>query len=92
YWAREIDLIPPQLMSLAQLARHASVASAWAEAAQRPPPCILPHTFRDGEVRAICYPGDACHPVRERALPGPTRLRWVNGRFEPEDGFEGWFR
>ncbi|MDT7929499.1 NUDIX domain-containing protein [Tepidimonas sp.] len=56
-WAREIDIIPPQLMSLAQLARHASVASAWVEAAQR-----------------------------------LTRLRWVNGRFEPEDGFEGWFR
>ena len=92
YWAREIDLIPPQLMTLAQLARHASVASAWAEAAQRPPPCILPHTFRDGDVRALCYPGDARHPVRERALPGPTRLRWVNGRFEPVDGFEGWFR
>ncbi|TSE35258.1 NUDIX hydrolase [Tepidimonas charontis] len=92
YWAREIELIPPQLMGLAELARHADVASAWAAAAHRTPPCILPETFDDGGERAICYPGDARHPVRERALPGPTRLRWVGGRFEPYDGFEGWFR
>lgn len=91
YWAREIELIPPQLMGLAELARHADVASAWA-AAHRAPPCILPETFDDDGQRAICYPGDARHPVRERALPGPTRLRWVGGRFEPYDGFEGWFR
>jgi 8-oxo-dGTP pyrophosphatase MutT (NUDIX family) len=92
YWAREIELIPPQLMALAQLARHASVASAWAEAQSRRPPCILPHTFVDGGLRAMCYPGDPLHPERARALPGPTRLRLVAGRFEPYEGFEGWFR
>lgn len=92
YWAREIELIPPQLMGLAQLARHDTVAAAWAEAQQRRPPCIQPEQFRDGELRAMCYPGDPRHPVRERALPGPTRLRLVDGRFEPYDGFEGWFR
>lgn len=92
YWAREIELIPPQLMGLAQLARHATAAAAWAEAGGRPPPCIQPEQFRDGEHRAMCYPGDERHPVRERALPGPTRLRLVQGRFEPFDGFEGWFR
>lgn len=92
YWAREIELIPPQLMGLAQLARHETVAAAWAEAHQRRPPCILPQQFRDGEHRAMCYPGDPLHPVRERALPGPMRVRLVAGRFEPYDGFEGWFR
>jgi len=92
YWARDIDLIPPQLMGLAQLARHTTVASAWAEAQRRLPPCILPETFDDGGHRAMCYPGDERHPVRERALPGPTRLRLVGGRFEPYDGFDGWFR
>ncbi|TSE30620.1 NUDIX domain protein [Tepidimonas thermarum] len=91
YWAREIELIPPQLMGLAQLARHATVADAWAEAAGRTPPCIQPEQFRDGEHRAMCYPGDPLHPVAERALPGPTRLRLVQGRFEPFDGFAGWF-
>jgi len=92
YWAREIELIPPQLMGLAQLARHATAAAAWAEAQGRCPPCIQPEQFRDGEHRAMCYPGDERHPVRERALPGPTRLRLVAGRFEPFDGFDGWFR
>jgi hypothetical protein len=40
----------------------------------------------------MCYPGDPLHPIPERALPGPTRLRFVQKRFEPFDGFEGWFR
>jgi 8-oxo-dGTP pyrophosphatase MutT (NUDIX family) len=92
YWAGEIGLIPPQLMGLAQLARHADSASAWAEALTRRPPCILPEHFMDGEHRAMCYPGDPLHPEPARALPGPTRLRLVDRRFEPFDGFDGWFR
>ncbi|WP_180682954.1 NUDIX hydrolase [Tepidicella baoligensis] len=92
YWQREIELIPPQLMALAQLARHARAADAWQEALSRRAPCIQPEHFMDGEVRAMCYPGDPLHPIPERALPGPTRLRFVQKRFEPFDGFEGWFR
>lgn len=92
YWRREIELIPPQLMALAQLARHASAADAWQEAQGRRAPCIQPEHFMDGEARAMCYPGDPLHPIAQRALPGPTRLRLVNKRFEPFDGFEGWFR
>lgn len=91
-WAGEIGLIPPQLMGLAQLARHADVASAWAEAASRPPPCVLPTTFMADGHKAMCYPGDPLHPVAQRALPGPTRLRLVGRRFEPFDGFDGWFQ
>jgi 8-oxo-dGTP pyrophosphatase MutT (NUDIX family) len=92
YWQQEIGLIPPQLMALAQLARHGQAKAAWQEAEQRRPPCILPLQFMDGEHRAMCYPGDPLHPVAERALPGPTRLRMVGQRFEPCDGFDGWFR
>ena len=84
-------LIPPQLMGLAQLARHATVAAAMQEAAARVPPCILPHLFEADGARAMCYPGDPLHPVRARALPGPTRLRLVRGRFEPFGGFQEWF-
>jgi hypothetical protein len=29
--------------------------------------------------------------VREKALPGPTRLIHRNQRFEPQDGFEALF-
>ena len=37
HWHGEMLLIPPQLMGLAQLARHRTVASALQEAAQRQP-------------------------------------------------------
>ena len=87
-----IDLAPPQIMSLAHLARHASVASVLDAARRQPPPLILPEPFDHDGVRVLCYPGDAMHPVRERALPGPTRLHYHARRFSPEDGFEALFR
>lgn len=87
-----IDLAPPQIMSLAHLARHASVASVLDAARRQPPPLILPEPFDHDGVRVLCYPGDAMHPVRERALPGPTRLHYAARRFTPEDGFEALFR
>ena len=87
-----IDLAPPQIMSLAHLARHASVASVLDAAGRQPPPLILPEPFDHDGVRVLCYPGDAMHPVRERALPGPTRLHYHARRFTPEDGFEALFR
>jgi len=92
YWSREIELAPPQIMSLAQLARHRTVASALAEAASRPPPVVLPEAFNENVERTICYPGDPGHPVAQRAMPGPLRLHWRNKRFEPEGGFDALFR
>ena len=91
YWSREIELAPPQIMSLAHLSRHATVASALAEAASRPPPVVMPEAFNEAGERVICYPGDAQHSVAERALPGPSRLFWRNKRFEPEGGFDALF-
>ena len=92
YRAGRIDLAPPQIMSLAHLARHASVASVLDAARRQPPPLILPEPFDHDGVRVLCYPGDAMHPVRERALPGPTRLHYHARRFTPEDGIEALFR
>jgi 8-oxo-dGTP pyrophosphatase MutT (NUDIX family) len=91
YWERDIELAPPQVMSLAQLARHTTVASALAEAASRPPPVVMPEAFNHEGERVICYPGDPLHPVRSRALPGPSRLFWRNQRFEPNGGFAALF-
>jgi len=91
YWDGQIALAPPQIMSLAHLARHGTVNSVLAEARRRPPPVILPEPFDDNGTRVICYPGDERHPVSERALPGPTRLHFRNQRFEPHGGFEGLF-
>lgn len=86
YWAGGIELAPPQIMSLTHLARHRSVASAFAAAAARRPPCIRPEP-RDVEgLRVLCYPGDPWHSEREQVLPGPTRLTWRNRRFEPDAG------
>lgn len=91
YWAGQIEMAPPQIMSLAHLSRYADVRSVLAAASARRPPVIQPEAFElDGE-RVICYPGDAGHSVRQLALPGPTRLHYRNKRFEPLDGFEALF-
>lgn len=86
-----LELVPPQLMSLVKLARHATVDSAWNEALAARPPRIQPEASDvDGE-RLLYFPGDPLHSVRERALPGPTRLHWLPRRFEPVGGFAAWF-
>ena len=86
-----LELVPPQLMSLVKLARHTTVDSAWNEALAARPPRIQPEASEvDGE-RLLYFPGDPLHSVRERALPGPTRLHWLPRRFEPVGGFAAWF-
>lgn len=91
YWNGDIALAPPQIMSLAHLSHHSSVASALAEARSKPPAVIEPEPFDYEGIRTITYPGDPQHSVRQRALPGPTRLRYANKRFEPINGFEALF-
>jgi 8-oxo-dGTP pyrophosphatase MutT (NUDIX family) len=86
YWDHRIEFAPPQIMSLAHLARHASVASVMDAARARTPPCIRPQPQDVDGLRVLCYPGDPWHPDREQLLPGPTRLCWRNKRFEPEGG------
>lgn len=91
YWDRQIELAPPQIMSLAHLSRHASVRSVLQEARQRPPPVIFPESYDEAGERLICYPGDPRHSVSTLAMPGPTRVYFRNRRFEPADGFEALF-
>ena len=91
YWERQIELAPPQIMSLAHLARFSDVAGAMQEARSRPPPVVHPEPFNEETGRVICYPGDDRHSVPERAIPGPSRLRYIEGRFEPLGGFENLF-
>lgn len=86
YWDGAIELPPPQLMSLAHLARHRDTDSVLQAARSRPPFCIRPHPVDGEQGRMLCYPGDPAHPESQRAMPGPTRLHWRNGRFEPEGG------
>jgi 8-oxo-dGTP pyrophosphatase MutT (NUDIX family) len=92
YWDGKIQLAPPQIMSLAHLARHSRVDSVLDEARTRRPPLVAPEPFDDDSgTRVLCYPGDAQHSIRARALPGPTRLLHRNRRFEPAEGFEALF-
>jgi 8-oxo-dGTP pyrophosphatase MutT (NUDIX family) len=86
YWAGQIELAPPQIMSLSHLNRYDSAASALAAARSQKPPTIQPEPFDQEGMRVICYPGDERHSMPERALPGPTRLHFRNRRFEPVGG------
>ena len=86
YWDREIELAPPQIMSLVHLSRHAHARSVLAEAQSRQPPVVQPEPFDQDGIRTICYPGDPRHPVAQSAFPGPSRLMFKNKRFEPEMG------
>ena len=91
YWQRDIELAPPQIITLAHLSRYASADSAFEAARTTPPRLIHPvHVEVDAE-RVFCYPGDAAHGDRERAFPGVSRLVLREGRFEPFDGFEAFF-
>ncbi len=86
YWAGEIDLAPPQIMSLCQLSHLQSAAQVMAAARSRPPALIEPEPFDQDGVRVICYPGDPAHSITQRAWSGPTRLSYRNQRFEAEGG------
>ena len=91
YWDGQIELAPPQIMSLAHLTHYADVADVLDAARAKGPRLIQPEPFEHEGTRVICYPGDERHSVRERAMPGPTRLRYRNKRFEPDGGFEALF-
>ena len=91
YWDGQIQLAPPQIMSLSHLSRHPTVASVMDAARKQPPPLVLPESFDEDGTRVLCYPGDPRHSVAARALPGVTRLLFRNKRFEPTLGFEALF-
>jgi 8-oxo-dGTP pyrophosphatase MutT (NUDIX family) len=86
YWDREIELAPPQIMSLVHLSRHANAQSVLIEAQNRKPPVVQPEPFDQDGIRTICYPGDPRHSIAQAAFPGPSRLMFKNKRFEPEFG------
>jgi 8-oxo-dGTP pyrophosphatase MutT (NUDIX family) len=89
YLAGEIDLAPPQIMSLCELSRLADVAQVLAFARGRPPILVEPEPFDDDEGRrVICYPGDPRHSVAAPVWVGPTRLLHRNHRFEPDGGID----
>jgi 8-oxo-dGTP pyrophosphatase MutT (NUDIX family) len=91
YWRRDIDLAPPQIITLAHLSRYASAGAALDAARAARPRLIHPVHIEVDAARVFCYPGDAAHGDRERAFPGVSRLVLRNERFEPFEGFEALF-
>lgn len=89
YAAREILLIPPQIISLMQLLNYASADDALRAARTREPPLIEPRIFQEDGRRLMCYPGDEAHPVRQPAFPAwvPTRLVFDGQHFTPIQGY-----
>ncbi len=86
-----IEMAPPQIMTLAHISRFETVQAAMVYAKSGQPPIIQPHSFDIDGTRVVCYPGDEQHSVKQRAMPGPTRLRYRNKLFEPFEGFEALF-
>ena len=92
YYAGDITLAPPQIMTLAGLLPYHSVEEILTSAVKNIPGTVEPHVFKHGDnQRVLAYPGDPSHPVSERAIPGPSRLVWRDDRFEPEDGRQVFF-
>ncbi|TAF74290.1 MAG: NUDIX hydrolase [Curvibacter sp.] len=88
YYRQEIEMAPPQIMSLGHLARYATAADAIRAAQAQLPPCVLPENFEENGTTVLSYPGDPRHSVPTRALPGPTRMVVRNKRFLPEGPLE----
>ena len=86
YWDRGISMAPPQIMTLVNLLPYADCASVLRAALARKPSTVMPETFDADGLRHICYPGDPQHSMQEKTMLGPTRLRFIGGRFEPKDG------
>lgn len=79
--AAQIDLPPPTLRTLEELAPITRSEEAIARARSRRPPLVRP-VFRDlGGSWVLALPGDPEHPEREPVLPGPTRFTLRDGRF-----------
>jgi 8-oxo-dGTP pyrophosphatase MutT (NUDIX family) len=91
YWDRSMEMAAPQIMTLAHLSRFEWVEQVLQAARQSRPPLVEPLPVNDHGEQALCYPGDPCHSVATRAMPGPTRLLLRNQRFEPAQGFEALF-
>ena len=91
YWQRDIELAPPQIITLAHLSRYANADAALDAARATVPRLIHPVHIEVDAARVFCYPGDAAHGNRESAFPGVSRLVLRDGRFEPFDGFEAFF-
>ena len=80
-----LQLPPPTLRTLENLARHPSPSGVFREAAERPPAYVDPLLLVDGEQIMLLLPGDPGHGTRVPAIAGPTRFVLEAGRWTSRD-------
>lgn len=90
YVGGQIELAPPQIMSLLHLGQFGSVDAILTRASAHTPRTIRPEPIEENGHRVLCYPGDPMHCEPSPAWAGPTRLTFRNQRFEPEGGWEAY--
>lgn len=91
YLDHSMTLAPPQIMTLIALCSHMDSQSCLSHALNTSTYCIEPGVIKtDDGNRTLLYPGDEQHSNPDKLMPGPTRLLWKDGHFEPEAGFEKW--
>lgn len=86
YEQGDIDMAPPQIMTLLDLSRFADVDAVIAHGRSRPSPLIQPHHFEQDGMRVLAFPGDTAHEVKQAAWPGATRIHYQKGRFGDANG------
>jgi hypothetical protein len=91
YRDRQMELAPPQIMTLIALLPSQNFAQVQLQFLEHTPKLIEPMSFLHGDERVIAYPGHPRHTVKERAMPGPTCLVYRDGRFQPEHGYQQLF-
>jgi len=80
--AGDLQLPPPTLVSLIDIAEHASVDELHATVAGREPPMFFPKVFRQEQQMTFLYAGDAGYESADPSAEGPQhRTRIVDGRF-----------
>jgi 8-oxo-dGTP pyrophosphatase MutT (NUDIX family) len=79
YEAGTIELIPPTVRTLDDLARFKSVDEVLADAARRVVRAVMPELVQDGVVTALRYPDNTGRPIP------PRRLVLRDGRWRPSD-------
>lgn len=86
HWQRgEILFAPATAKSIEMLAACATAADAFAAAARRPPPVLMPVVWNEGGRRYVSLPGDPRHPL-EASLGGRLkRMAFEDGRFVAVD-------
>lgn len=85
-WRRgEILFAPATAKSVEMLAHHAAAADAFAAAARRAPPVLMPVVWNENGRRYVSLPGDPRHPLTEDLGGNMRRMAFENGRFVAVD-------